>query len=173
MNEIVQRLIKEAEKAFQNTKYAEAGRYYEKAAETTHQEAQSAKLLQKAAEAYRGCGMKEDAERCFKQAVELMDGNQKAEYLLSRWKEIIKTIVAFEYDCGFEWRGETNGSHDSYLEDIRQLQKEGKDILKQALRVNGIDRNDIIEEARAECRKWEEAGGWGSRSCWEIINSAA
>jgi tetratricopeptide (TPR) repeat protein len=172
MSEHVQRLIKEAEKAFQNTEYVEAGRYYEKAAETTHHEAQSAKLLKKAAEAYREGWMKEDAERCFKQAIELMDGNQKAQYLLSRWKEIIKTIVEFEYDCSFEWRGETNGSHDSYLEDIRQLEKEGKDILKQALSVNGIDRNYIIEKAREECRKWEEAGGWGASRCWNIISNA-
>jgi hypothetical protein len=116
--------------------------------------------------------MQEDAESCFKHAMELMDGNQKAQYLLSRWNEIIKTIVEFEYDCSFEWRGETNGSHDSYLEDIRQLQKEGEDILKQALSVNGIDRNYIIEKAREECRKWEKAGGWGSRRCWDIINNA-
>jgi hypothetical protein len=32
------------------------------------------------------------------------------------------TIVHFEYDCSFEWRGETDGSHDSYQEDIKRYQ---------------------------------------------------
>ena len=61
---------------------------------------------------------------------------------------------------------------DSYLEDIKQLQREGEDILEQALSVNGVDRNRIIEKAREECKKWEEAGGWGSGRCWDIINKA-
>ena len=126
--------------------------------------------MTKAAGAYRESFMKEDAESCSKQAIELMDDNQKAQYLMSCWKEIIKTIVEFEYDCSFEWRGETNGSHDSYLEDIKRLEKEGEDLLKQMLSVKGVDRNRIIEKAREECRKWEEAGGWGSGKCWDIVN---
>ena len=99
-----------------------------------------------------------------------MEDNQKVQYLMSRWKEIIENIVGFEYDCSFEWRGETNGSHHSYLKAIQQLQKEAQEILKQALSVKGADRNRILEKAREECKKWEEAGGWGSGRCWDIIS---
>lgn len=172
MGEPINDIINEANALLQEGKYSDAGRCYEKAAETTHHKAQAAKLLMKASEAYRYCRMYTEADRCSVGAVKLMDDNQKAQYLLTRWKEIIKNIVEFEYDCSFEWRGDTNGSHDSYLEDIKKLQKEGEDILKQVLRVNGVDKNQIIEKAREECKKWEEAGGWGSDRCWDIINKA-
>ena len=100
-----------------------------------------------------------------------MDGNQKAQYLLSRWKEIIKTIVGFEYDCSFEWRGETDGSHDSYQEDLNRYQKKAEDVLKQVLSIKGVDKNRIIEKASNECRKREKEGGWGASRCWNIIRN--
>ncbi|MCD4743949.1 MAG: hypothetical protein K8R67_15920 [Desulfobacteraceae bacterium] len=101
----------------------------------------------------------------------MMGGEQKAQYLLECWKDIIDTIVHFEYDCSFEWRGETDGSHDSYLEDINLYQKKAEDVLRRALNVDGIDKDMLIEKAREECRKREEEDGWGSARCWDIINN--
>ena len=123
MNESVQRFITEAEEALQKGKYAEAGRCFEKAAETTRHQSQAAKLLKNASKAYRESGSYEEADRCYQKALRLLDGQQKADYLLDGFKDLIDTIVHFEYDCSFEWRGETDGSHDSYQEDLNRYQK--------------------------------------------------
>ncbi len=65
MNELVQRFITEAEEALQNMKYVEAGRCYEKAAETTRHKEQAVKLLRKASKTYRKSGRYEEADRCY------------------------------------------------------------------------------------------------------------
>ena len=171
MNERIKRLITEAEEALSNGKYIDAGRFYEKAAESAFHKSQAVKLLKKASEAYKTCGMYKDANRCSEKALLFMDDNQKVQYLMESWRDIIDTITHFEYDCSFEWRGETNGSHDSYQKDIDRLQKEAEDVLKQALSVNGVDREKIIEETRDECRKREKEGGWGASRCWDIIRN--
>lgn len=171
MSEQTKRFITEAEEALQNRKYADAGRCYEKAAESTRHKTQAAKLLRKASETYRDSGMVKEADRCFQNAVQLLDGEQKAECLMDCWKDVIETIVHFEYDCSFEWRGETDGSHDSYQEDLNRYQKKAEDVLKQALSVKGVDKNRIIEKASDECRKREKEGGWGASRCWKIIRT--
>ena len=171
MNNLINRFISDAKRATSNGEYVDAGNYYEKAAEIARHRPQAAELLQKAAKAYQDCWMRKDAERCSQHAVELMDGNQKAQYLLECWKDIVDTIVHFEYDCSFEWRGETDGSHDSYQEDIELYQKKAEDVLRQALNVNGIDKDLLIEKAREECRKKEKEGGWGSARCWNTISN--
>ena len=172
MNEPVQHLIKKAEEAYQNKQYIEAGRCYEEAAQTTPHKAQAAKLFKKASGAYRVCSMDKKAERCLHYAIEFASGNLKADCLMECWENIIDTIVHFEYDCSFEWRGETDGSHDSYKEDIDRYQRKAEDVLKQALNLDGADRDSIIERARCECRKREQEGGWGSSRCWSIISRA-
>jgi tetratricopeptide (TPR) repeat protein len=172
MNELVNRFITEAEEALQSRKYIEAGQCYEKAAETTLHNSQAGELLRKASNIYRESGRSEDADRCYHKAVQLLDGQQKAECLLDGWKDLINTIVHFEYDCSFEWRGETDGSHDSYQEDLNRYQKKAEDVLKQALNVKGVDKVRIIEKASDECRKIEKEGGWGSRRCWNTIRNA-
>jgi len=171
MNELVQGFITEAEAALKNRKYIDAGRCYEKAAETTRHKTQAAELLRKASETYRDSGMYKEADRCYQNTVQLLDGEQKAEYLMDCWKDLIEDIVHFEYDCSFEWRGETDGSHDSYQEDLNRYQKKAEDVLKQALSVKGVDKNRIIEKASDECRKREKEGGWGSSRCWSIIRN--
>lgn len=169
MNEQVQRFITKAEEALQNRKYIDAGRCFEKAAETTHHKTQAAKLLRKASAAYGDCGMYREADRCFQNAIQLLDGEQKAECLMECWENVIETIVHFEYDCSFEWRGETDGSHDSYQEDINRYQEKAENLLKQALSTKGVDKDRIIEIARSECRKREKEDGWGASRCWNII----
>jgi len=115
--------------------------------------------------------MYKEADRCYQNVVQLLDGEQKAECLMDSWKDLIDTIVHFEYDCSFEWRGETDGSHDSYQEDLNRYQKKAEDVLKQALSVKGVDKNRIIEKASDECQKREKEGGWGSSRCWSIIRN--
>ena len=171
MNELVNSYISDAEISASNGQYLEAGQFFEKAAGTIRHKSQASKLLIKASEAYRRCWKTEDAERCSQRAVELMDGDQKTQYLLELWKDAIETIVHFEYDCSFEWRGETDGSHDSYQEDINQYVKKAEDILRQAIEVKGVDKDTILEKAREECRKREAKGGWGSASCWKTIGN--
>ena len=171
MDELVQRFITEADEALKNRKYSDAGRCYEKAAETTHHKTQAAKLLRKASETFRKTGMYKDADRCYQNAVKLLDGEQKAECLMDCWKDLMETIVHFEYDCSFEWRGETDGSHDSYQEDLNRYQKKAEGVLKQALKVKGVDKNRIIEKASDECRKMDREGGWGASRCWNIIRN--
>ena len=172
MNELVQRLIKDAEKAYQNKQYFEAGRYYEKAAETTLRKSQAAKLLRSASDIYRNAGKYANADECYQKAILLLEGQQKAECLMDSWKDLIDTIVHFEYDCSFEWRGETDGSHDSYEEDLKKFQIKAENVLKQTLSVKGVDKDKIIEKARDECRTREKEGGWGASRCWNIINNA-
>jgi tetratricopeptide (TPR) repeat protein len=172
MNEIVQRLIKEAEEAYQNKQYFEAGRCYEEAAETTLHKSQAGKLFRSASDVYRNAGKPANADECYQKAIHLLEGQQKAECILDGWKDLIDTIVHFEYDCSFEWRGETDGSHDSYEEDLKQLQIKAEVVLKQALSVKGVDKDRIIEKARDECRTREKEDGWGASRCWSIISNA-
>jgi len=101
-----------------------------------------------------------------------MDEQLKAWGLFDKWKGLIEAIAHFEYDCSFEWRGETDGSHDSYLEDIRRLRKEAEAVLREAVSVEGADRGRILEKAGEVCRKWEETGGWGADRCWKSIRGA-
>lgn len=172
MNELAKRFITEAKAALQNRKYIDAGRCFEKAAETILQNSQAGKLFRKASKIYRESGRYKEADRCYQKAVQLLDGQQKAECLLDSWIDLIDTIVHFEYDCSFEWRGETDGSHDSYHEDLNQIQKKAEGVLRQALSVKGADKETIIEKASDECKKREKAGGWGASRCWHAIRNA-
>ena len=165
--------VTEAQKAAAKGRHADAGYFYEKAAEMTRHQAQAAKLFKKAFRSFADAWRKDDAERCLQRALELMDGNQKAMLLVECWKDMVDTIVHFEYDCSFEWRGETDGSHDSYLNDLSSMQQKATGILRRALEVEGVDRDFLLEEARGECRKREAAGGWGSARCWDTIRDAA
>ena len=171
MNELVQRFVAEAEEALQKRKYIDACRCYEKAADTARHTTQAAELLRKASETFRKYGRYEEADRCYQKALRLLDGQEKAEYLLNGWIDLIDTIVHFEYDCNFEWRGETDGSHDSYQEDLNRYQNKAENVLKQALTIKGVDKNKIIEKASDECRKLEKAGGWGASRCWNSIRN--
>ena len=94
---------------------------------------------------------------------------EKALDLFERWRDTIDTIAHFEYDCNFEWRGETDGCHDSYLMDLHGLEEKARNLFLQALAVEGVDKTLLIEKAREVCRKWEATGGWGSARCWKTI----
>lgn len=168
---MVQHLIAEAEEALNNGNYADAGRCYEQAAEIAPQKSQAVRLFRKASEVFRHSGMNEETDRCFQKALRLLEGSYKVEYLMDRWKDLITTIVQFEYDCSFEWRGETDGTHDSYLEDINRCQEKAEDLLQQALDVEGADYDMIVQKASIECRKREQGGGWGASRCWNIIRN--
>jgi hypothetical protein len=112
----------------------------------------AAALLIKASEAFRKPGSFNKAAGCCQKAAELLEGKGKAACLMASWKILMDAIVAFEYDCGFEWRGETNGSHDSYLNDIERYGNEATDVLRKALRIDGVDANRIIKQAE---EKWK------------------
>lgn len=98
--------------------------------------------------------------------------NDNSDALLAGWMKLIDTIVAFEYDCSFEWRGETDGSHDSYLEDLKRLEREAAEALRQALASEGAQRETLLVQARERCCLCEAEGGWGAERCWASIGNA-
>jgi hypothetical protein len=71
-----------------------------------------------------------DAERCFRQACSLLSGDEKAECLMACWRMLISAIADNLYDCGFEWRGDLDGSHDAdsrgYREAIDRYRQQGR-----------------------------------------------
>jgi hypothetical protein len=170
MNEQTHRFIMEAEVAIENRNYIKGGQCYEKATETINGKTKAG-LFKKAAKIYRDHGMYRDAARCCQNAARLLEGDEKAACLFGCWEAFIEAIVQLEYDCSFEWRGETNSSHDSYLDDIRKYQKKAQKAIKQAFSVKRIDKDILIEKARAECRKREQEGGYGASRCWDTIGN--
>ena len=169
--EEIKRLIQEAEIFLKQKKFSDAGRCFEKAAAITDDKREMVVLLKKAAEAFREPRSISDEIRCHLNASRLLEGNEKAESLLACWRANIQGIVDYEYDCSFEWRGETNGSHDSYLKDLDRYQKEAEKVLKQALTVKKVKKKKIIKQASNECRRREQEGGWGASRCWKTIEN--
>jgi tetratricopeptide (TPR) repeat protein len=171
MNEDAKQLVSHAEALIEDSRYTDAGRCYERASESVHDKETAAALLIKASEAFRKPGSFNNAARCCQKAAELLEGKGKAVCLMASWQILMDAIAAFEYDCGFEWRGETNGSHDSYLHDIERYANEATDVLRQALRIDGVDANRIIKQAEEKWKEMKEGGGWGATRCWDIIQT--
>lgn len=170
--EEIEKLVKEAEESIKQRKFSDAGRYSERAAAIADDKKETVALLKKAAEAFRESRSTHDEIRCYLNAGRLSEGKEKAESLLSCWRAYIQRIVDYEYDCSFEWRGETDGSHDSYLNDLDRYQKEAENVLTQALTVKKVKKKKIIKQAADECRRREQTGGWGASRCWKTIENA-
>ena len=156
-------------------RFTDAAKCFEKAAETQQDKKKAAQLLKKAAEAYAETRSTEDAGRCFRGAAGLLEKREKAACLMAYWKHLVLEIAGCQYDCGFEWRGATDGSHDSdheyYQGKIREYEKEAVQVLSEALGIKGVKRSDIIGEAQDECRK-RDKDGWGAAACRSIISDA-
>jgi hypothetical protein len=170
-------LDEQAEAFLREKKFGDAGKCYELAAEQVDNKKQKADLLKKAAGVYNEVRMTDDAVRCLTHASGFLEKTEKAECLMDCFKVLILAIAGYEYDCGFEWRGATDGSHsddhESYQKSMQDYQENAEKIVRDALSVEGVDRAEILEQARGELRKRKDDGGWGASRCAVIIENVA
>lgn len=172
MKKDLTRLIKKADESNKLRKFSEAGRQYEEAANISTELLEKLELLKKAREAFHESGMTEEEIRCYLTISEFLIKIDKADCLYSCWLLYLRQIVAYEYDCSFEWRGEISGTHDSYQENLNNIQSKALKVLIDALTVKEIDQKKLLEQAIMECSRMEREGGWGAARCWKIIEDA-
>lgn len=172
MADEAQHLVRTAEEHLHRGQLPDAARCLEEAAATAGSKAEAARLLANAAETYARARSTEDAGRCYRQAGQLLGGDDKAECLMAYWRSLILAIAGCEYDCGYEWRGDTSGAHDAdhdhYQGRIGQHEEEAARVLAEVLHIEGIDRRRIIKRAQKECRE-RGRDGWGAGVCARII----
>jgi tetratricopeptide (TPR) repeat protein len=169
-------LMATAEKYMNERKFNDAGKCFEEAAASVVDKREGVEFLKKAAQAYEASGVTEDPVRCYLKASQFLEKTEKAECLLACFRVYVSIIAGYEYDCGFEWRGATDGSHDDdhkfYQGKIEEYQSEAEKVLREALSIVGVDKNKIIRQAKDECAKRKREGGWGESACWYIIRNA-
>ena len=157
-------------------KFNDAGKCFEEAAASVVDKREAVEFLKKAAQAYDEWGVTEDAVRCHLESSPFLEKTARAECLLACFRIYVSQIAGYEYDCGFEWRGATDGSHDDdhdfYQGRIKQYQSEAEKVLREALSIEGADEDKIIKQANDECIKRKKEGGWGESICWNIITNA-
>ena len=177
MKDDAQNLEETAEEHLRERRFTEAAECFEKAAAAQKDNRATAQLLKRAAEVHaqmRSIGAIEDAERCYRQAGQLLDKTGKAECLMAYWRVLILEIAGCAYDCSYEWRGEMDDTHDAdhdfYQGEIRQYRKEALEVLTEVLNIEGISRRKIIREAKKEHRR-RKKDGWGASICENMIDS--
>ena len=175
MNDETRKLVEMAEEHLRERRSDDACKCFEQAAGTEEDNGRKAQWCQRAAEVHGKVRSTENAGRCYRQAALLLDGQEKADCLLAWWRHLILEIAGCQWDCCFEWRGETDGSHDDdheyYQGAIARYQKEAERLLHEALNIEGISTGRIIKEAKKECRR-REKDGWGAKICWSTIAEA-
>jgi len=172
MSETPTELVARAEDYMGQRRFGEAAKCFEAAAAAARYKARIAELLKRAAGAYAEFGSTRDAGRCYLKASEFLEKNDRAECLMAYWRALILAIAGSLYDCGFEWKGEPDHHEDhvSYQQDVREYQEEAERVLGEVLRIEGVDRDAVIEEAREECRR-RKKDGWGASECWQIVEN--
>ena len=172
MNDETRKLVETAEDHLRERRSYDACRCFEEAAGTEQDNGRKAQLWQRAGDAHANVRSTENARRCYQQAAQFLDGQQKADCLLAWWRHLLLVIAGCQWDCSFEWRGETDGSHDDdheyYQAAIARYREEAVRILRQALSIEGINARRIIKEARRECKR-REKDGWGAQIGWSIV----
>ena len=68
--------------------------------------------------------------------------------------------------------GSHDADHDFYQGEINKFQSEAEKVLREALSIEGADKNKIIRQAKDECTKMKRGGGWEESACWYIVTSA-
>ncbi|MBN1314566.1 MAG: hypothetical protein JXA42_03830 [Anaerolineales bacterium] len=159
-----------AEACIGKKEYADAGRYYERAAEEGGEN--KVDFLIKAAQAFEKiCDAA--AKRCYYQASQYVAGNEKAQYLLACWRVCIAEIAGYEWECCFEWSGDDShdGDHEIYQSLIERTSKEAENYLREALDIEGVNIKKIVKEARKECKRRKGKDGWGAYRCMITISN--
>jgi hypothetical protein len=167
-------IVARAENHLGKRQFAEAAKCFEEAAAAETEGTRRAGLLQRAGAAFLEDRSIKDAGRCYWQLSTLLEKQDKADTLMVYWRAIILAIAGSLYDCNFEWKGEPDHheDHRSYQRDVQEYQEEAERVLAEILRIQNVDRNAVMEEARAECRRRQKDGGWGAAECREIITRA-
>lgn len=156
-------------------KFSDAAECYETAAAEEDDKKKAADYLKSAALNYDRTRNTEDAVRCTMEAARYLEKTEKAECFVDCFGFYVGGIAGLAYDCCFEWRGETDGSHDDD-HDINQnlidrYAKEAEKMLREALSVEGVKKNKILRLAKKEHNKMKKEGGWGAPRCLKIITS--
>jgi len=168
---MVKLLDDEADFLIKQLKYSEAARIYLKRAEASEDSVQKIGFYRKAAEAYHELGSFDEEVACMLRACHLVTGEAKIDCLVSVFRIYIVAIAVFQYDTGFEWKGEQENLHDGYDETIRGYYNKAVDVLKSAL-AEDVNESRLLEKLRIECAKRRSEGGWGADHCWKAIEEA-
>lgn len=175
MNDATQKLIEKADQHLRESRSYDAGECFQQAARKEEDAGRKSQLWQRAAEVYAGVRSNEDVRTCYRQAAELLDGQEKADCLMKYWRHLIVQIAGTAWECCYEWRGEMDDSHDDDHEynqrAIQQYKEEAERLLDEILNIEGIKPRRIIKQAKKECKR-RQKDGWGAKACWQIIANA-
>jgi hypothetical protein len=165
-------LIDKADEYLKQHKYSEAAKLFEAEAKSTNNAPEKIVLYKKASRAYHEYGSYDDEARCLMSACSLLDGDEKLDCLVSCWKTYITAIAVFQYDTGFEWKGEAENLHESYDETIQGYYSKAVNMLKTALKIRNVDKVRLLNVLKAECVKRHSEGGWAASECISSIDEA-
>ena len=165
-------LFNNADEFLKQYKYSEAARIFEAEAESANNTSQKISLYKKASLAYHELGSYNEEARCLILVSSLLDGEEKIDVLVSCWKVYIMAIAVFQYDTGFEWKGEIENIHESYSETIQDYYFKAVKVLEIALKVKNVDKGRLLDNLSAECAKRRSEGGWAASECVSSIDEA-
>jgi len=168
-------LIRKVKTFTEARKFSDAARCLDDAATMEAETARKAHFWRQAAALYKKAGEYRKAADTYQSAGELLESSARAECLMASWKCLISGIVAYEYDCSWEWRGDSGdheSGHDTYQNAIKEYQAEAERVLFAVLHIEGLNGQEVLKEAGLEYKRLEKAGGWGASRCKKIIEGA-
>ena len=161
-----------ADDYFKQHKFVEAARLFEAEAELMDDASYKISLYKKAATAYHELGSFDDEAKCLMSVCSLLDGEDKIDCLVSCWKAYIMAIAVFQYETGFEWKGEVENLDGSYNETIQDYYTKAVNVLEKALKVKGVNKSRLLDMLNAECVNRRNEGGWAASECFSSIDDA-
>ena len=164
--------LAEAESHLAHGRFRDAGQYFEHAAEQHENDILRVELLTRAGQAYKSAHSGTDALRCYTRASEDAAPAAKTALLLEIWSLHINEIAGCLYNCGFEWRGDMSGAHDSerayYQQSIEEHRAQAEQALSDALSSGTMSRAKVIKFAKRTCEDCAQHG-WGADICRESL----
>jgi hypothetical protein len=143
---------------------------YEAQAISAGNDSERITLYKKAAAVHHELGSYMEEAHCLAQASKLLHGEERTECLISCWGVYITAIAVYQYEAGFEWKGEVKNLDPSYDEKLRHYYEGAIDALDKALKIEGVDRDKLLEKLDAECVRRRNEGGWGASECLSSID---
>ena len=129
-------------------------------------------LYKKAAAAHHELGSYREEVRCLSLASSLLEGEGRVDCLVLRWGVLITAIAIYRYETSFEGKGEDANLDSSYGETIEGYYNGAVDTLDEVLRMEGVNRERLLEKLYAECMKRRSEGGWGADECFSSIDES-
>jgi tetratricopeptide (TPR) repeat protein len=164
-------LTEEADLLYKQHKYGEAARIYLKLAESSADCAQKTGFYRRAAEAYHELGSFDEETACLQKTCDLLQGEERIDCLISMFNVYILAIAVYQYDTGFEWKGEPENLQEGYGETIRNYYDKAVSVLK-VVRVETTDERGLIKKLSILCDRRQSEDGWGADHCWQAIREA-